>query len=50
MRNFKNIARHHEKLGDNTNKPQKHFSNKRDATFLTIMSTMVQLLQFLSLL
>jgi hypothetical protein len=33
MRKFKNSAWFHEKLGDKTNKPQKHFSNKRDAYF-----------------
>jgi hypothetical protein len=48
MRNFKNIARHHEKLGDKTNKPQKHFSNKRGA-YCPIMPTMVTLSQFQSI-
>ncbi len=33
MRNFKNIAWCHEKLGDKTNKPQKYFSNKIYAYF-----------------
>ena len=33
MRNFKNIAQYHEIMAGKTNKPQKHFSNKRDAYF-----------------